>query len=331
MKKYNVAVVGATGLVGRTFLEILEECAFPINGIKIFASERSVGKKVPFFSRELDVLPLCEREINGIDVAFFSAGGEVSGRYAPLFAAAGATVVDNSARWRMDEGVPLIVPEVNIEDYRGQKIVANPNCSTIQCVLPLYALKSYGIKRVNYCTYQAVSGSGQKGINALNHTLNGMNQTFYPHDISKTCIPEIGDFLPDGSTSEEQKMEDETKKILHLPSLKVSATCVRVPVKNCHAVSVAVEFEKEITADIARRELSKQRGVVVSDDPSARIYPVSDYADGKDEVFIGRIREDRSAENGLLFYCVADNVRRGAAYNAVGIITELIRLGRLRA
>jgi len=330
MKRYNVAVVGATGLVGRTFLQVLEEYNFPIGDVRLLASERSAGSKVEFFGRERTVELLTEDSFKGVDIALFSAGGEVSGRFAPIAAESGALVIDNSSRWRMEEGVPLVVPEVNLGDYAGSGIIANPNCSTIQSVLPLFPLhKKYGLKRVSYTTYQAVSGSGQKGKNDLNRTLNGQSAEFYPHDISKTCIPEIDAFLPNGYTKEEKKMIDETRKILHLPSLKATATCVRVPVPNCHAVSIAVELERPFTLDGVRQALSEQRGVVLADDPASHDYPVATKADGRDEVFVGRIRIDESCENGLLLYCVADNIRKGAAANAVQIALGLIENGKI--
>ncbi|MBP5307572.1 MAG: aspartate-semialdehyde dehydrogenase [Clostridia bacterium] len=330
MKKYNVAVVGATGLVGRTFLRVMEEYSFPVDGVKLFASERSVGSKVPFFAKEYAILPLEKDLCNGVDVAFFSAGSEVSDKFAPVFVANGALVIDNSSRWRMDDGIPLIVPEINADDYSGGGIIANPNCGVIQCVLPLFPLKKYGLKRVTYVTFQAVSGSGMKGIEDLKRAKNGGKCVFYPYDISLTCIPEIGSPVSGGYTSEEKKMADETRKILHLPDLKVSATCVRVPVENCHGVCVSAEFERRVSPSVAREEIKRQAGVEVIDDVSAGKYPVSTLTAGKDEVFVGRIREDPSCENGIVFWCVADNVRKGAASNAVQIAALLAEKGMIR-
>ena len=329
MRRYNVAVVGATGLVGRTFLQVMEEYGFPVGNLRLFASERSAGSKINYCGQEFTVEELSENSFEGADIALFSAGGAVSEKYAPIAAAAGAVVIDNSSRWRMENGIPLIVPEINIGDFSGGGIIANPNCSTIQSVLPLYPLKKYGLKRVCYTTYQAVSGSGQKGKNDLFRTLNGDSPQFYPHDISKTCIPEIDVFLPDGYTKEERKMIDETRKILHMPELKVSATCVRVPVPNSHAVAIAAEFENEITVQDVVTALEGQDGVTVTDRPQEHVYPVSTLANGQDEVLVGRIRKDLSCENGILMYSAADNIRKGAAANAVQIAMRLIKEGKI--
>ena len=326
MKKYNVAVVGATGLVGRTFLEVLEEYKFPINELTLYASRRSAGEKVDFMGKEYVIEELTKDAFENIDIALFSAGGGVSKEYAPIAASKGAIVIDNSSAWRMNEECSLIVPEINIDDayLKKNNLIANPNCSTIQSVLPLKALSDkFGLKKVIYTSYQSVSGSGQKGIDDLNRCLNGEKNQFYPYDISKTCIPEIDEFLDDGYTKEEMKMVNETRKILHLPDLKVSATCIRVPVASCHGVMIEVELEKEFTIEEVKKALANQDGVILYDDPKNHIYPNSIVAKGQDKVYVGRIRKDLTNENSILLYCVADNIRKGAAGNAVQIAMAL--------
>lgn len=324
MKKYNVAIVGATGLVGRTFLKVLEEYHFPINNLILYASARSAGKVVNFMGKDYTIVELTKDAFDNCDIALFSAGGGVSKEYAPIAASKGAVVIDNSSAWRMDDNCALVVPEINIEDvYTKSNIIANPNCSTIQSVLPLQALKVFGLKRVVYTTYQSVSGSGQKGVNDLHRTKNGEIPTFYPYDISRTCIPEIDEFLDDGYTKEEMKMTNETRKILHLPKLPVSATCIRVPVESCHGVMVMAELEKEFTIDEIKEAFKSQEGIVLYDDVKKHIYPNSLVAKEQDQVYVGRIRKDISTNNGVLFYCVADNIRKGAAANAVQIAMAL--------
>ncbi|MBQ8292752.1 MAG: aspartate-semialdehyde dehydrogenase [Bacilli bacterium] len=324
MKKYNVAVVGATGLVGRTFLKVLEEYNFPINNLVLYASARSAGKIVNFMGKDYTIVELTKDAFDNCDIALFSAGGSVSKEYAPIAAAKGAVVIDNSSAWRMDDNCSLVVPEINMDDvYEKSNIIANPNCSTIQSVLPLKALVPFGLKRVVYTTYQAVSGSGQKGVNDLNNTLKGEKPAFYPYDISKTCIPEIDEFLDDGYTKEEMKMTNETRKILHLPNLPVSATCIRVPVESCHGVMVMVELEKEVNLEEIKTAFKNQEGLVLYDDVKNHIYPNSVVAKDQDKVYVGRIRKDISTNNGILFYCVADNIRKGAAANAVQIALAL--------
>ena len=325
MKKYNVAVVGATGLVGRTFLKVLAEYNFPINNLVLYASARSAGKVVEFMGKEYTIVELTHDAFDDIDIALFSAGGGVSKEYAPIAANKGAIVIDNSSAWRMDENCALIVPEINIDDaYSKSKIIANPNCSTIQSVLPLKPLlDKFGLKRVVYTTYQSVSGSGQKGVNDLVNCKNGLKPEFYPYDISKTCIPEIDEFLDDGYTKEEMKMVNETRKILHLPNLPVSATCIRVPVENAHGVMMQVELDKEFTIDKVKEAIKNQPGLVLYDDVKNHIYPNSLVATDNDKVYVGRIRRDISTKNGILMYCVADNIRKGAASNAVQIAMAL--------
>ena len=320
MKKYNVAVVGATGLVGRTFLKVLEEYNFPINNLILYASARSKGKVVTYCGKEYVIEELTKDSL-------FSAGGSISQEYAPIAESKGAVVIDNSSAWRMHEDCALVVPEINLDDiYTKRKIIANPNCSTIQSVLPLKPLSDkYGLKRVVYTTYQAVAGSGQKGVDDLRRTKEGQKPEFYPYDISNTCIPEIDSFLDDGYTKEEMKMVNETRKILHLENLPVSATCIRVPVEVCHGVMIQVELEKEFDLEEVKQVLASQEGIVLYDDPKNHIYPNSIVAKDKDQVFVGRIRKDISTKNGLLLYCVADNVRKGAASNAVQIALAMVK------
>lgn len=331
MREYNVAVVGATGLVGSTFLKVLKEYNFPIKNLKLFASEKSAGKVIEFNGKNYVVESLKVGCFDGVEIALFSAGGKISEDWAPEAEKSGAVVIDNSSCWRMVEECALIVPEINISDFDGaRKIIANPNCSTIQSVLPLKPLNDvFGLKRVVYSTYQAVSGSGQKGKDDLIRTLKGDEPQFYPYNISKTCIPHIDIFTDNGYTKEEIKMVNETRKILHLPNLPVSATCVRVPVLNAHAVSVMAELSKPFTLDEVREAFASQEGVVVLDDVKNNIYPVSTVANDNDAVYVGRIRRDLSCENGILFYAVSDNIRKGAAANAVQIAKKLIKENKI--
>ena len=330
MKNYNVAIVGATGLVGSTFIKVLEEYNFPINEIKFLASARSAGKTILFKNKEYVVEELTENSFTNVDLALFSAGGDVSKQYAPIARKMGCRVIDNSSAWRNDPTIPLIVPEVNIEDYKLDKLIANPNCSTIQSILPIKALDdAYGIKRIVYTTYQAVSGSGQKGKNDLIKTLNGEEATFYPHNISQTCIPEIDVFMDNGYTKEEMKMVNETRKMLHKPQLPISATCIRVPVLNSHGVSIMCELEKEFDLDGVCDTLAKFENIVVLNDGKNHVYPTSIVSNGTDKVYVGRIRRDLSCENGILFYCTADNIRKGAASNAVQIAMKLAEIDEM--
>ena len=323
-KYYDVCLVGATGLVGQTFLEVLEEMDFPIRKLKLLASSRSAGKIVVFKNKELIVEELIDDSFDNYHLAFFSADGKISKKYAPIARDKGLVVIDNSSAWRGDTDIGLVVPEVNFNDAKMNKIVANPNCSTIQSVVPLAALKEFGLKNVTYSTYQAVSGSGATGVADLIQTLAGGTPKFYPHNISQTCIPEIDVFLDNGYTKEEMKMVNETRKILHMPDLPVSATCVRVPVMNGHAVSVRVELENEFELADVIRAFGEHDGIVLATDDANHLYPTSIIAEGEPTVFVGRIRRDLSATNGLLFYCVADNIRKGAATNAVQIALKMI-------
>jgi len=326
MKKYNVAIVGATGLVGQTFLQILEERKFPIKNLYLMASLRSAGKKINFRGQNIIVEELNESSFNKeIDFALFSAGGEISRRFSPIAVSKGVVVVDNSSAFRMVEGVPLIVPEVNSEEvFNHRGIIANPNCSTIQSVVPLKILdERYKIKRIVYSTYQAVSGSGFAGIKDLENGLKGKAPENYPHPIAGNCLPHIDVFLENGNTKEEQKMIDETKKILG-KDVRVTATCVRVPVLHSHSVSINIEFEKRFDIKQVRENLASVRGLIVEDDIKKNIYPMAVNSKGRDEVFVGRVRRDESVENGINLWVVADNIRKGAATNTVQIAELLI-------
>lgn len=319
----NIAIVGATGLVGGTFLKVLEERDLGIDNLFLFASSRSAGKKINFRGKEYTVEELNENSFKGrgIDIALFSAGGGTSLKYAPIAAKEGILVIDNSSAWRMDEKVPLVVPEVNPEEaFKHNGIIANPNCSTIQCMAPLKVLnEKYGIKRVVYNTYQAVSGTGYKGVIDLEEGIKGNPPKTYPHPIFNNCLPHIDVFLEDGYTKEEKKMVDETRKILGLPNLPVTATCVRVPVKNSHSVSINVELEKDFDIEKVKEELAQGEGIILLDEVNNNIYPLAHEATGKDEVFVGRVRRDNSVQYGLNLWTVADNIRKGAATNAVQI------------
>ena len=319
--KYNVAVIGATGLVGGVLLKVLEEYDFPIKKLFLFASEKSVGKVIIYKDEEVSVKKLEENSFKDIDFAFFVSNSNVSKKWAFVALNSGAVVIDNSSYFRLNSDVSLIVPEVNFSDFNPNiPFVSNPNCSTIQSILVLNALKKFGIKRVLFNTYQAVSGSGVKGIKAL---MDG-ESSFYPYNISKTCIPKIDDALDNDYTKEEMKMINETKKILHMNDLNISATCVRVPILYSHAVSVMVQFDKEFSIKEVIDELSKHSELVIVNDLENNLYPVSTLANNNDKVYVGRIRRDLSNSNSILFYCVADNLRRGAASNAVFIAKKII-------
>ena len=329
MDRIRIAVVGATGMVGRMFLTVLEEHGIDAE-YELFASANSAGKKLTFFGKEHTVSELREDSFagKGFSYALFSAGGSISAKFAPLAAAAGAIVIDNSSQWRMDPDVPLVVPEVNPKALASvpKGIVANPNCSTIQAVVPLKVLDdAFHIRRVVYSTYQAVSGAGQKGYQDLEDGLCGALPKKFPHPIAGNCIPHIDVFLDNGNTKEEQKMIDETRKILSRPDLRVSATCVRVPVYHGHSESINVEFERPFELSEVFRLLNEKEGIIVRDDPKNNIYPMPIEAAGTDPVYVGRIRRDESVENGLNFWCVADNIRKGAALNAVQIMELLIK------
>ncbi|MBQ4347532.1 MAG: aspartate-semialdehyde dehydrogenase [Firmicutes bacterium] len=328
MEKVNLAVVGATGMVGRTFLKVLAERNLPIDNFYVFASARSAGKKLEFMGKEYVVEELTEQSFDrDIDIALFSAGAGISAKFAPIAASKGCIVIDNSSQWRMDPNVPLVVPEVNAEDIKLNKgIIANPNCSTIQAVVALKPLSDkYGLKRVVYSTYQAVSGAGVAGWNDLEAGLKGEPPQKFPHAIANNCLPHIDVFLDNGYTKEETKMVDETRKILHLPELKVTATAVRVPVFNSHSESINVELASDFELSELKNTLKNAAGIVLTDDPEANSYPLADAATGHDEVYVGRVRRDESLDSGVNLWVVADNIRKGAATNAVQIAEEIIR------
>ncbi len=333
-KQWNVAVVGATGAVGKEMLEVLAERDFPIGELRLLASARSAGDFLEFKGESVVVQELTDDSFEGIDIALFSAGGERSKAYCPAAAAAGAVCIDNSSAWRMDPEVPLVVPEVNGDDiarYAGKRIIANPNCSTIQMVLPLKALHDFSrIKRVVVSTYQSVSGSGQKAIDELRiqsgELLNGRpaDHKVYPHQIAFNCLPHIDSFLDSGYTKEEMKMINETRKILGDRNLRVTATTVRVPVFYGHSESVNVETEEKITVEKARELFAAFPNLEVVDDVAHNCYPMPIDAAGHDMTYVGRIREDDSADNALNLWVVADNIRKGAATNAVQIAEILV-------
>jgi len=327
MKRFNVAIVGATGMVGGKFIEVLEERNFPVENLYLFASKKSAGKTQTAFGKDEKIEELTEenvRKLAGkVDFALFSAGGAVSRDFAPVFKEIGAIVVDNSSYWRMHEDVPLVVPEVNAKDaYRHHGIIANPNCSTIQAVVALKPLHDkFGIKRVVYSTYQAVSGAGVYGVEDLKYRLDDPKK--FAHRIYDNVLPHIDKFEEDGYTKEEHKMIDETRKILHDDALRITATTVRVPVYFGHSESINVEFERPCTLEDVRTALATFDGLVLKDDVQNSVYPMPIDAEGKDEVFVGRVRIDESVKSGVNLWVVADNIRKGAATNAVQIV-ELI-------
>jgi aspartate-semialdehyde dehydrogenase len=324
----RVAVVGATGMVGRTMLQVLDERNYPIDELYLFATAKSAGQKVKFRDREYVVEELREDSFDrGIDIALFSAGGDTSLKFSPIAAAKGCVVVDNSSAWRMDSKVPLVVPEVNPEDVKWNKgIIANPNCSTIQAVVALKPLyDKYGIKRVVYSTYQAVSGAGVGGYNDLLNGTKGEAPKKFQHPIAFNVLPHIDSFMDNGYTKEEMKMVNETRKILHNDKLRVTATTVRVPVFHGHSESINVEFEKNFEIKDVFEALTNFPGIIVEDNPAQNLYPMPINAEGKNEVFVGRIRRDESIESGINMWVVADNIRKGAATNAVQIAELLLK------
>ena len=332
MKKYNIAVVGATGMVGRKFLQVMEERNLLIQSLRLFASSRSAGTKLQCGSIEAVVEDLSTADYSGIDIALFSAGGSRSKEYAPKFVEAGAVVIDNSSAFRMVPEVPLVVPEINAHTIKKGKreIIANPNCSTIQLVMALKPLyDKFGIERVVVSTYQAVSGSGKQGQNQLREEREGKEVTdrVYPYQIDANCLPAIASFDPEtGYYEEETKVIRETRKILEDNSIKVTCTAVRVPVWTSHSESANVQLKKEASVQEIRDVLSRMEGVVVQDDPENNIYPLAIHAAEKDEVFVGRIRKDLSLENTFDMWVVSDNLRKGAATNAVQIAQKWIAI-----
>ena len=335
MKGFNVAIVGVTGFVGQEFIRILEERDFPVSELRPLASERSSGLEIFFRHRQLEVQEATSETFRDIDIAFFSAGADVSLQLCPVAVKAGAVVIDNSTAFRLEPSTPLVVPEVNPDDIKQHKgIIANPNCSTIQLVVALYPLhKANPIKRVTVSTYQAVSGAGSAAAHELTQetklVLEGRSVCphVFAHQIAFNVLPEIDVFLNNGYTKEEWKMNEEARKIMHSKDMVVSATCVRVPVWFGHSEAVNVEFTSPISAKEARKLLSQSPGIKVLDDPSVSCYPQPWAASGSNHVFVGRIREDISCSNGLVMWVVADNLRKGAALNAVQIAEEGIKRG----
>ncbi|OGP29994.1 MAG: aspartate-semialdehyde dehydrogenase [Deltaproteobacteria bacterium GWC2_42_11] len=334
-KKYNIAIAGATGMVGQEFLKILEQRYFPIDKIKLLASERSAGSKLAFRGKEEKVHLLSEETFEGMDIGLFSPGASVSKIYAPIAAKAGCVVIDNTSQFRMEPDIPLVVPEVNpkaIAQYKKRNIIANPNCSTIQMVVALKPIHDAArIKRIVVSTYQAVSGAGKEAVDELSSQVRALfnmkpiEKNIFPHQIAFNCIPQIDVFLENGYTKEEMKMVNETKKIMGDDSIKVTATAVRVPVFNSHSESVNIETERKITAKEVKKILSNAPGIKVLDDPANKVYPMPIDAAEMDEVFVGRIREDDTVPNGINMWIVSDNIRKGAALNAVQIAEVLIR------
>ncbi len=331
--KYVVAVVGATGAVGREMVEILEERQFPASELILLASERSEGERIEFKGRNIVVRKLSRDSFTGVDIALFSAGAERSREFVPAAAASGAVVIDNSSAFRMDPKVPLIVPEVNAHAIvKHDGIIANPNCSTISMVVALKPIHDAArIKRIVVTTFQSVSGTGKEAMDELAQqtvallNFRDVETKVYPHQIAFNCIPHIDVFLENGYTREEMKMAAETRKIMEDDSIRVTATAVRVPVFRCHSESVNIETEKKLSANEARAILSVAPGVIVYDDPKKDIYPLAIDVAGKDETYVGRIREDESIPNGMNLWIVSDNLRKGAALNAVQIAEYLIK------
>jgi len=334
-EKYNVAVVGATGAVGEQMREVLEEREFPVGELRLLASERSAGQFLPFHDKQLRVGVLNEDSFRDIDIALFSAGGSISDKFAPIAVAAGGVVIDNTARFRMEPDVPLVVPEVNaneIATYKSRGVIANPNCSTIQMVVALKPIHDAArIKRVVVSTYQSVSGAGRRAMEELSQQVSALyngkelEMEKFPHQIAFNCIPHIDVFVEGGYTKEEMKMINETRRILGEPSMRVTATTVRVPVFCSHSESINVETEKKLTAADVKAILREAPGVIVADEPENNVYPTPIEAVGKDATYVGRIREDDSVANGINLWVVADNLRKGAALNAVQIAEILIR------
>lgn len=325
----NIAIVGATGKVGSKFIQVIQERKIKADEFYLFASKQSVGKKIKVYNKLYQVEELNEKNIlaKKIDYALFSVGAKLSKQFAPSFVKIGAVVIDNSSAFRRKKNVPLVVPEVNNEDilwYKG--IIANPNCSTILAVLPLKALdEKFDIKRVVFSTYQAVSGAGQKGIGDLLNGMKGEMPKKFPHTIFSNLIPHIDEFLENGYTKEEDKMIFETKKIMHKQSLKITATTVQVPILNCHSESINVSFKKSFEIEEVKKVLANFENVFVVDDIQNNVYPMPINCDEKDGVYVGRIRRDFSAKNALNFFAVNDNIRKGAATNAVQILQSILR------
>jgi len=332
MKEFNVAIVGATGLVGQEFIRVLGQRNFPMSSLNLFASDRSAGRKLTVDDRELEVKKTTQQSFDGMDIALFSAGAEISQHFSPIAAQAGTVVIDNSAAFRMDPEIPLVVPEVNADDIKEHKgIIANPNCSTIQLVVALYPLhRANPIRRLIVDSYQSVSGTGAAALEELSEqarqVMEGRSVVphIYPHQIAFNILPEIDLFMDNGYTKEEWKVVEETRKIMHAGDIAISATCARVPVFIGHSEAVHIEFSEPMSPDTARRILAEAPGVKVLDDPNISLYPQAWSVAGSDEVFVGRIRKDSSHDCGLAMWVVADNLRKGAALNAVQIAETII-------
>lgn len=325
--RYKVAIVGSTGLVGRTVLKVLEEKNFINCTYTLFSSKKSAGTKLQFLGQNYIIQELTEDSFNyNFDYAIFCAGGSVSEKFAPIAVSKGCVVIDNSSVFRMNKDVPLVVPEVNPERiFENKGIISNPNCSTIQAVIALKPLDDrYKIKRIVYSTYQAVSGAGKAGIEDLENSIKGIAPQKFPYPIFNNCLPHIDVFMPDGYTKEEYKMINETRKILNKPYLPITSTCVRVPVRNCHSESINVEFRTNFDIYDVKMLLQNSPGVILVDDVEKNYYPLATKADGYDDVFVGRIRRDFSVPYGINLWVVADNLRKGAASNAVQILEKLI-------
>jgi aspartate-semialdehyde dehydrogenase len=329
----HVAVVGATGAVGIEMIKTLERRNFPVGKLTLLASARSVGKTLTFKGKEITVTELTKDSFKGIDIALFSAGGSISKEFAPAAVAAGCVVVDNSSAFRMDDSVPLVVPEINAEDVKKHKgIIANPNCTTAITLMALYPLhKAFGVKRVFASSYQAVSGTGAKAIEELKNQVDQIvanqpvTKEVYPHQIAFNVLPQVDSFLDTGYTKEEMKMENEGRKIMHHPNFRASVTCVRVPVYRAHSVAVSAEFSKPITVEAARAVLAKAPGLDIVDNPEKKEYPLPLYVAEKDNCQVGRLRMDCALDNGLCFWVVGDQLLKGAALNAVQIAEELLK------
>lgn len=320
MKPLHIAIVGATGLVGKKFLTVLDHYKIPVASLRLFASINSRGKKIKFRDEDYYVKTIEPGAFKGVDVTFFSAGSDASKTYVNQALVEGDYVIDNSSYFRNHDDVPLIVPEVNFDDIKNHKLISNPNCSTIQCMYPLHILnQAFGITDVDYHTYQSVSGAGQKGIDDLHDSDLG----FFPYNIQETVIPHIDDFLDDGYTKEEHKMMNETRKILHMPHVNVSATCVRVPIEIGHAVSLKVTLKEDIDLKTIRKTLKDAKHLILLDEPKKLRYPTTFHAKHRDEMFVGRIRKDLNDPKKILLFITADNLRKGAATNAIQILRRM--------
>ena len=332
-KTPHVAIVGATGAVGVEMLQVLERRRFPVGNLTLLASARSAGKSIPFQGKDTPVQELTRESFKGIDIALFSAGGSISREFAPVAAAAGCVVVDNSSAFRQDDSVPLVVPEINAEDVRGHRgIIANPNCTTAITLMALYPLhRAFGVRRIFASSYQAVSGTGAKAIEELQRQVGQLvsgqpvTREVYPYQIAFNVLPQVDSFLPDGYTKEEMKMQNEGRKIMHHPGFKASVTCVRVPVYRSHSVAVTAEFERPVSVEAARKVLATAPGLDVVDDPAQQRYPMPLFTSGKDNCEVGRLRMDCAIDNGLSFWVSGDQLLKGAALNAVQIAEVLLK------